>query len=162
MQAIAGDGRIPLNPAGLATRMKKRRALSRSAFHVNQWGAKVRSRLKGSPTWTRTRNLAVNSRSLYQLSYRGKRSRSHLFYGVSRNSATRHTITDNAVIVQSPSKVAWLSPFVDVDPPPAAARSWPKSRPFRPTPGRSTSFKPHPTRCPESSYPSSPDLNSSE
>ena len=26
---------------------------------------------KSSPTWTRTRNLAVNSRSLYRLSYRG-------------------------------------------------------------------------------------------
>ena len=65
VHAIAEDGRNPLNPAGLATRMKKRRALSRSAFRVNQWVAKVRSRLKGSPSRTRTYNLAVNSRSLY-------------------------------------------------------------------------------------------------
>lgn len=71
VQAIAGDGRNPLNPAGLATRMKKRRALSRSAFYVNRWVAIVRSRLKGSPSRTRTYNTAVNSRLLYQLSYRG-------------------------------------------------------------------------------------------
>ena len=30
-----------------------------------------RDGVESSPTWTRTRNLAVNSRSLYQLSYRG-------------------------------------------------------------------------------------------
>ena len=47
-----------------------------------------------SPGWTRTSNLAVNSRSLYQLSYRGKQTRSALFYEVPRDSATRHTVTD--------------------------------------------------------------------
>ena len=31
---------------------KKRQALSRSAFRVNQWAAKVRSRIKGSPCQT--------------------------------------------------------------------------------------------------------------
>jgi hypothetical protein len=61
----------PLKSCGLATRTKKRRALSCSAFRVNQWVAETRSQLKGSPTWTRTKDLAVNSRSLYQLSYRG-------------------------------------------------------------------------------------------
>ncbi len=57
--------------------MKKRRALSCSAFHVNQWVAKVRSRLKGSSGRTRTYDLAVNSRPLYQLSYRGMLSPAH-------------------------------------------------------------------------------------
>ena len=61
VQAIAGDGGNPLNPAGLATRTKKRRALSRSAFCVNRWVAKVRSRLKGSLGRTRAYASAVNS-----------------------------------------------------------------------------------------------------
>jgi len=40
--------------ADAATRTKKRRPHSRSAFRVNQWAAEVRSRLKGSPSRTRT------------------------------------------------------------------------------------------------------------
>ena len=63
VQAIAGDGRNPLNPAGLATRMKKRRALSRSAFHVNQWVAIVRSRLKGSPEGTLFETMRADFRA---------------------------------------------------------------------------------------------------
>ena len=31
-----------------------------------------------SPTWTRTKDLAVNSRSLYQLSYRGSKTRKRI------------------------------------------------------------------------------------
>ncbi len=58
----------PLWPLGYTT---KRRALSRSAFSVNQWVTSFRYCQKGSPARTRTSNLAVNSRSLYQLSYRG-------------------------------------------------------------------------------------------
>ena len=41
------------------------------AFPLTVTGDKVRQIGFSSPSWTRTSNLAVNSRSLYQLSYRG-------------------------------------------------------------------------------------------
>src|SRR5215207_7436164 len=40
-----------------------------SPFHENK---KTHLRIFSSSTWTRTRNLAVNSRSLCRLSYRGR------------------------------------------------------------------------------------------
>ena len=55
----------------LRERKMKRREVSLSAFGVNLWATRVRGQIKGSPTRTRTLDLAVNSRSLYQLSYRG-------------------------------------------------------------------------------------------
>ena len=56
---------------GLWERNMKRREVSLSAFGVNLWAAKVRGQTEGSPTRTRTLDKAVNSRLLYQLSYRG-------------------------------------------------------------------------------------------
>ena len=41
------------------------------AFPLTVTGMKVRQIDFGSPSWTRTNNLPVNSRPLYQLSYRG-------------------------------------------------------------------------------------------
>ena len=48
--------------------------------HQFKWNEPVKKSRKpkqktGSPTWTRTKNLAVNSRSLYRLSYRGNMHR---------------------------------------------------------------------------------------
>ncbi len=42
-----------------------------------------------SPSWTRTSNLAVNSRSLYQLSYRGRRGSIALTGAIGKSSAGR-------------------------------------------------------------------------
>ena len=56
--------------------MKTPGQLPGRAFPLTVTGDKVRQIDFGSPTWTRTKNLAVNSRSLCQLSYRGKASSS--------------------------------------------------------------------------------------
>ena len=69
-----GRGEIATNPAilGVLPESKtKRREVSLSALGVNLWAAEVRGKLKGSPTRARTSDPAVNSRLLYQLSYRG-------------------------------------------------------------------------------------------
>ena len=50
---------------------KKPRGLSLSGLCVNYVDAGVPREMSGSPGRTRTYNLAVNSRLLYQLSYRG-------------------------------------------------------------------------------------------
>ncbi len=50
----------------------KRRELKLSAFAVYQCVGQFRGQKISSPTRTRTLDLAVNSRSLYQLSYRGR------------------------------------------------------------------------------------------
>ena len=42
----------------------------------------------GSPTWTRTRDLRINSPSLYQLSYWGMENRKALNYIDPRESAS--------------------------------------------------------------------------
>jgi hypothetical protein len=39
----------------------------------------------GSPTWTRTRDLRINSPSLYQLSYQGIEAELYLLVSVSQN-----------------------------------------------------------------------------
>ena len=49
----------------------KRRETHLSAILVNGIVGQFRGRMKSSPGRTRTYDLAVNSRSLYQLSYRG-------------------------------------------------------------------------------------------
>ena len=49
----------------------KRPATDLSVPGVNWRAGRFRNRNFSSPTWTRTMNLAVNSRSLYRLSYRG-------------------------------------------------------------------------------------------
>ena len=40
----------------------------------------------GSPTWTRTRDLRINSPSLYQLSYQGKEAALYLLFSISQGS----------------------------------------------------------------------------
>ena len=51
--------------------MKEPRNLLVTGFFVNWAVRQIRTKMESSPTWTRTRNLAINSRSLYQLSYQG-------------------------------------------------------------------------------------------
>ncbi len=53
------------------TQNKNAGAASASAFSVNPWVALFRQPTQSSPTRTRTLDPAVNSRLLYQLSYRG-------------------------------------------------------------------------------------------
>ena len=53
--------------------------LSPGSF-VHTWVAPTRSPPRNSSTWTRTKNLAVNSRSLYRLSYRGMFSKKSTLY----------------------------------------------------------------------------------
>jgi hypothetical protein len=52
--------------------MARRQGPSPSAFSVNYWLADIPRFVTTSPSRTRTYNLAVNSRLLYRLSYRGK------------------------------------------------------------------------------------------
>jgi hypothetical protein len=49
----------------------KRPAADLSASGVNWWAGQIRDQRKSSPGRTRTYDPAVNSRLLYQLSYRG-------------------------------------------------------------------------------------------
>ena len=63
-------GHNPLAP----TAYRKAPAACAPGLSVNYFGGEIPRWSLSSPTWTRTKNLAVNSRSLYRLSYRGTRS----------------------------------------------------------------------------------------
>ena len=69
-------GHNPLVPTGY----EKAQAAHAPGLSVNWIGGEVRRFQSSSPIWTRTRNLAVNSRSLYQLSYRGSGLTTHWYY----------------------------------------------------------------------------------
>ncbi len=54
------------------------RLIGQNAANILEWGWQMkkpriaaRLYLSGSPTWTRTRDLRINSPSLYRLSYQG-------------------------------------------------------------------------------------------
>ena len=64
------------------------------------------SKKSGSPAWTRTKNLSVNSRLLCQLSYRGMLSQPLTLAKKAKNRQTRRLIAENRVDFADPLGVS--------------------------------------------------------
>ncbi len=124
---LARSERTPIvgliaNPFTTTGNRKTPQRLSRSASLVNPVVGQFRRNRKSSSAWTRTRNLAVNSRSLYQLSYRGLWVRGSVLITNHEADPEYSTMVENPWLLDKTSdrqRRAAISPV----------RKWPKRRP---------------------------------